>query len=106
MATMEVMFNYLGRPVCKEYLDRLHDGKDHSVDPEYQTMERVLEVPIEHMPREVLERYVEVSGKKFYIGIFPHTDKLFERVLSPLKSAKRLYCLGEYLASIELCAHL
>lgn len=27
-------------------------------------------------------------------------------MLSPFKSAKRCYCLGEYLAAIELCAHV
>ncbi len=36
----------------------------------------------------------------------PHSSKLFERLISPLKSAKRSYCFGEYLATIELSAHV
>jgi hypothetical protein len=41
-----------------------------------------------------------------YAPILPHSSKLFERLISPLKSAKRCYCLGEYLATIELSAHV
>lgn len=84
----------------------MRDGNDHSGDFEYRMICHVLELPAEHLPREVLDRYVEVSGKESYTAIFPHTDKLFERFLVPFKSAKRTYCLGEYLACIELSAHL
>lgn len=106
MATINVMLNFLGTPVSKDYLTRLRDGKDHTGDIEYRMMRQVLELPLEHLPQEVLERYVEVSSKESYIAIFPHTDKLFDRFLFPFKSAKRLYCLGEYLATIEVSAHL
>jgi hypothetical protein len=106
VATINVVLNYLGTPVARDYLDRLLDGRDHAQDFEYVMMKQVLELPLEHLPRDVLERYVEVSGKETYTAIFPHTDKLFERFLTPFKSAKRMYCFGEYLASIELSAHL
>lgn len=106
MATIHVVLNYLGTPVLKEYVDLLLDGKDHSGDFEYRMIRHVLELPPEHLPREVLERYVEISSKENYTAIFPHTDKLFERFLVPFKAAKRTYCLGEYLACIELAAHL
>jgi len=106
MATINVMLNYLGTPVSVGYFDRLSDGADHSSDFEYKMIGHVLELPVEHLPREVLERYIEVSGKESYPAILPYTDKVFERFLAPLKSAKRTYCLGEYLASVELCAHL
>ena len=39
----------------------------------------VLELPPEHLPRDVLERYVDISSQESYTAIFPHTDKLFER---------------------------
>jgi len=106
MATMNVVLNYLGIPIEKKYLDILLDGKDHSGDIEYSMIKHVLEFPPEHLSKDILERYVEISGKETYTAIFPHTDKLFERFLTPFKSAKRMYCLGEYLASIELSAHL
>lgn len=103
---INVMLNYLGVPVAKEYLDRLSDGADHTGDFEYRMIRHVIDIPPEHAARDVLERYVEVSGRETYTAIFPHTDKLFERFLVPFKSAKRMYCLGEYLACIELSAHL
>ena len=106
MASINVMLNYLGVPVAPEYLDRLHDGADHSADFEYRMIRHVIDVPPEHAARDVLERYVEVSGQETYTAILPHTDKLFERFLVPFKSAKRMYCFGEYLACIELSAHL
>jgi len=106
MATINVVLNYLGTPVPMEYLDRLADGGDHSGDLEYRMIRHVIDVPPEHTPRDVLERYVEVSGQESYTAIFPHTDKLFDRFLVPFKSSKRMYCLGEYLACIELSAHL
>jgi len=106
MGTIQVVLNYLGTPVPKEYVDRLLDGRYHSGDFEYRMIRHVLELPPEHLPKEVLERYVEISGQETYTAIFPHTDKLFERFLVPFKAAKRTYCLGEYLACIELSAHL
>lgn len=107
MGTIDVTINYLGVPVSSEYVDKLlSDGKDHSGDIEYTMLHHVLELPPEHLPREVLDRYVEVSKQETYTPILPHSDKLFEKFLAPLKSAKRCYCLGEYLASIELSAHL
>lgn len=106
MATIKVMLNFLGTPIPMEYLDLLTDGGDHSGDIEYRMIRQVIELPPEHMPRDVLERYVEVSGQESYTAIFPHTDKLFDRFLIPFKSSKRMYCLGEYLACIELSAHL
>lgn len=106
MGSIHVVLNYLGTPIPEEYLDRLLNGKDHSSDFEYKMILHVLELPPEHLPREVLERYIEVSSKENYSAILPHTDKLFYRFLVPFKSAKRTYCFGEYLACIELCAHL
>ena len=104
--TIPVNLNYFGTPVSLEYLDCLSDGHDHQSDQEYRTMLDLLGASPTSWPRDVLERYVEVSPPDPHLPIFPHTDKIFERILSPLRSAKRCYCLGEYLATIELCAHV
>src|SRR4026209_797544 len=102
MATINVVLNYLGVPVGAAYIDRLLDGGDHREEFEYRMIQHVLDLPPEHVSRATLERYVKVSAAETYSAIFPHTDKLFARFLLPFKSAKRLYCLGEYLACIEL----
>jgi hypothetical protein len=104
--TLPMILNYFGISVASEYLERLADGNDHASDWEFQSMQGLLGVSPAHVPREVLERYVEVSPPHSYLPIFPRTDKIFERILGPLRSAKRCYCFGEYLATIELCAHL
>lgn len=106
MSTVQVQLNYLGVPVTVEYVARLRDGADHSGEFEYRMIEHVLEVPPEHVPADVLARYVEISNEATYTPIFPYTDRLFERFLAPLKSAKRCYCFGDYLATIELSAHV
>ena len=106
MAKVNVTLNYLGVPVGIDYIATLGDGADHSNDFEYRMIAHVLEVSPLHVPREVLDRYAEVSSRETYTPIVPHTDKLFECFLVPLKSAKRCYCLGEFLATIELSAHV
>ena len=106
MTTIQVTINYLGVPVEKTFIERLLAGEDLSGEFHYSILKHFFELNPEHLPREVLERYVEVSSRETYAAILPHTDKLFERFLTPFKSAKRCYCLGEYLASIELSAHL
>lgn len=107
MGTIDVMVNFLGIPVGSEYVDKLlSDGKDHSNEIEYRMLRHIFELPPEHVPREALDRYVEVSNKQTYTPVLPYSHKLFEKFLSPFRSAKRCYCLGEYLAAIELSAHL
>lgn len=105
-ASVLVNLNFLGLPVGDEYINTVLNGGDHSHEPEYRMMQHVLELPPEHMPREALERYCRVSTDELYIAVIPVTDKIFERLLLPLKSAKRCFSLGEYLATIELCSHV
>lgn len=107
MRPINITLNYLGVPIKSEYIDEiLSTEKDVSKDVEYQILEKFFEISPKNLPRVVLERYLELTDKETYTPFLPHTNKIFERLLSPLKSAKRCYCLGEYIATIELCAHL
>lgn len=107
MKTVSVTLNYLGVPIKSEYIDKIFSSHvDTSKDTEYLILENFFGICPKHLPREVLERYIELTDKNTYLPFFPHTNKIFERLLSPFKSAKRCYCLGEYIATIELCAHL
>lgn len=63
-------------------------------------------IPANQLNNEILERYVESSTKELYIGIMPHDNDLLENILTPHRSTKKCYCFGEYLATIELCAHI
>lgn len=106
MATVQVMLNYLGLPVDSQAIDWTFKSKDPITQAHYGRVAHVLELPPESLPQEVLARYADVSTSEFYNPIWPYTEKLVQRFLHPLKSAKRLYCLGEFLACIEICAHL
>jgi hypothetical protein len=55
------------------------------------------------LSQEVLERFIEVTSGDLCLPVAPHTEQIFERLLKPLRSAKRNYCLGDYLASISAC---
>ncbi|MCP5198489.1 MAG: hypothetical protein H6977_00665 [Gammaproteobacteria bacterium] len=105
--TVQVTLNFMGVPVRSDFPRRVHTGE---IDPgrshEYALAESFFELPLTALSIEVLERYAELSTPELYLPFLPHTEKLFERLLAPFKSAKRCYCLGEFLAAIELCAHV
>ena len=59
--------------------------------------------PREQITREVLERYVKMSPQELYIPFtLAEPEKVEQRIIAPLTSAKKLACLGEFLASIAL----
>ncbi len=105
MKTITVTLNYLGIPITSEFLDILQSKEDVCKDARYIILEIFFEISPKHLKREVLERYIEITDKT-YMPVLPATNKIIERLLSPYKSAKRCYCLGEYIATIELCAHV
>src|SRR3989344_1512833 len=45
----------------------------------------------------------KILDPKFSDTILQHTKEIFERLLKPLRSAKKCYCLGDYAATIALC---
>jgi len=65
-------------------------------------IEAVMEFKLENLSLQAIERFAEVSPVELYLPIVPDEQKLVDRLLRPLKSAKRLYSLGEFLATIAL----
>jgi hypothetical protein len=108
MTIMQVTINYLGLPLnVKEIDDILEESPEpHHTRWQLSVIQAFFGFPLKSLPREVLERYCEASSPDLYAPFMPHSSKLFERLISPLKSAKRSYCFGEYLATIELSAHV
>lgn len=51
----------------------------------------------------VLKRYVKISGVDYYIPIIPHTDGIHMNINLPIKSARKLFSIGEYTAVVGLC---
>lgn len=107
MGSIKVNFNYLGIPLDLDRIDLIQsDQSDQILDLDRMHLDHFFGLPVKQVPREMLERYCVVSDSKLYMPIFPVDDKLMERLFSPLKSAKKCFCLGEYLATIELTAHV
>jgi hypothetical protein len=106
MSTVDVMINYLGMSVDGVDIDWTFQRQDPYTQLHYRMVRQVMELPPESLPQEVLSRYASISTSDFYNPIFPYTEKLLARFFYPLKSAKRVYCLGEFIACIEMCAHL
>lgn len=60
-------------------------------------------IPSQDIGRDTLERYAKMSTKELYIPFTLVKPKIIEqRIITPLESAKRFACVGEYLASIAL----
>lgn len=103
---IQVMLNQLGVPLDRGEIPALLQGKGPVADMKTEKVESVIGLPLKYLPGEILERYCDLSTPEFYIQILPYSEKLHERLISPLRSAKRCYCFGEFLATIELCSHI
>lgn len=67
-----------------------------------ELIEYVLEVKPECLTEIAIERFANISPLELYLPIVPDEQKFVERLLKPLKSAKRLYCIGEFLGTVAL----
>ena len=107
MNGIRVTINYLGVPLESNQISALtEDEISPLADFQVRILESFFGLPVKTLKRDIIERYCELSTPDLYAPILPHSDKLFERLISPLKSAKRCYCFGEFLAAIELCSHV
>jgi hypothetical protein len=107
MNTIRVTINYLGIPLKCDEISALIEGREGPhAGFQSEIIGSFFGLPVKSLGRETIERYCDLSTPDLYAPILPHSDKLFERLISPLKSAKRCYCFGEFLATIELCAHV
>lgn len=60
-------------------------------------------IPCDALSKDILERYSEITTEDSHLSITPHSKEIFDRLLTPLRSAKKCYCLGDYSATIALC---
>jgi len=103
--TITAQINFFGPYLKKEDIPKILDPKFSDT---IRQLERVLlnsffELPLNALSKEILERYVEATTEDLHTVIVPHTKEIFERLLKPLRSAKKCYCLGDYVATIALC---
>ncbi|TSD02022.1 MAG: Uncharacterized protein Athens071425_176 [Parcubacteria group bacterium Athens0714_25] len=102
---IEIQLNFFGPFLEDSDLSKILDLKVAGFKEEFDRdlLISFFNLPIEALSREIVGRYIEVTTKETHTAIVPHTERLFERLLKPLRSAKKNYCLGEYSATIALC---
>lgn len=99
-----IQINFFGPYLKKEEIPQVLAKTNYPwIESHISLLEFFFDLPISALSSEILERYVEITTKETHISIVPHTKEIFERLLKPLKSAKKNYCLGEYSATMALC---
>ncbi len=73
------------------------------LDVNKRNLESFFDLPLLALSKGILERYIEITTDKLHLSMVPHKKEFDERLLKPLRSAKKNYCLGDYLATIASC---
>lgn len=100
-----VKFNFFGPYLKKEDIPKILDSKFTNAIFQHQRelFSQFFKLPLSALSKEILERYAEATTEESHTAIVPHTKEISERLLKPLHSAKKCYCLGDYAATIALC---
>ncbi len=103
--TINIQLNYFGPYVTRDEVNQIIGVKPGqagalSFPP---LISSFFNLPFESLSREILGKYIEVTPEELNLPIVPHSKEILERLLVPLKSAKKNYCLGDYSATIALC---
>ncbi|PIQ91486.1 MAG: hypothetical protein COV70_03500 [Parcubacteria group bacterium CG11_big_fil_rev_8_21_14_0_20_39_22] len=100
-----VRFNVFGPYIEKKDIPKIIDSKfaDAIFQHQRELFNQFFELPFSALSKEILERYAEATTEESHTAIVPHTKEISERLLKPLHSAKKCYCLGDYAATIALC---
>lgn len=100
-----VQINIFGPYLKNEDIPKMLNPKfsDTILQHERDLLNWFFEIPISALSRKILERYVEATTEDLHMAIVPHTKEIFDRLLKPLRSAKKCFCLGDYVAAVALC---
>jgi len=100
-----VQLNFFGPPLKKEEISKILAPETRNTVYEFTAdlLNSFFDLPVSALSEEILERYVEASIPELHVPVAPYTKKISERLLKPLRGAKKNYCLGDYSATIALC---
>ncbi|PIT87070.1 MAG: hypothetical protein COU31_04840 [Candidatus Magasanikbacteria bacterium CG10_big_fil_rev_8_21_14_0_10_40_10] len=103
-----VQINFFGPFLKNEDVSKILAGqtfeeKNNLPDFKRELISSFFDLPAISLSEEMLKSYIEATTEESHMSITPHTKEIYERLLKPLKSAKKNYCLGEYSATIALC---
>jgi len=90
--TITVQINFFGPYLKKEDIPKILDPKfsDTVLQLERDLFNWFFELPLSALSNEILERYVEATTEDSHTAIIPYTKEIFERLLKPLRSAKKM----------------
>ena len=102
---IDIQINNFGFLMKKDDIPKILKGRTGDIlkDIEIDHLEWFFGFSLSALTKEILNRYVEITTKDNHSFITPHTKEISERLVKPLKSAKKNYCLGDYSATIALC---
>lgn len=102
--TIPAQINFFGPNLQKVDVDAMLDpeSQDLMKQTNLTLLESFFDISVDALSSEVLERYTKIS-KDTYILFVPHSKKIKNKLLNPLRIAKKSYCLGDYLATIASC---
>ncbi|MHA1742655.1 MAG: hypothetical protein ACTSV6_00210 [Candidatus Heimdallarchaeota archaeon] len=103
--TITVQINFFGPYIKKEDIPKISNPNLRGTIYSHQRdlLQLFFELPFSALSPETLERYIEATPEELHTSVAPHTKEIFERLLKPLRSAKKNYCLGDYSATIASC---
>lgn len=102
--TIPVQVNFFGPNLNSNDVRVILDPRldDHMKSTNIALLEGFFDLPVLALNSEILKRYLKAS-KYTYLAFIPHSDKIYKKLINPLRIAKKAYCLGDYLAVISSC---
>ncbi|GAH02672.1 unnamed protein product [marine sediment metagenome] len=100
-----VKLSFFGPKIKKSEIAKILDKDEKG--PYYEGIRERLEhffgFPLDNLSSEILTRYIEVTTKDVHLQFMPSQNNIINRLLKPLKFAKKSYCFAEYTSTIALC---
>lgn len=92
----------MGRPIKRDEVAKLLDEKvqDALTKILREDMERYFERPFDSISEKLLLRYSETPHINFALS---ENEQITRRLYSPLESAKKSYCLGDFSTTFAMC---
>lgn len=101
---ISVQFNLFGPYISAKEIPYLIKGYglDQGQKIVIQQLELFFNFPFSSLTEDILQRYSEITTEEMHINIAATSEKIYEKITSPINSAKKNYCFGDYLSTIAV----
>lgn len=97
-----LQMNIFGPFIEKKNINKIIKPENQVDKLNVKNLEIFFDRPISTLNKEILNRYCEVTTEDTHLGITPGYKDIIEKIINPLRLAKRHYCLGEYISCIAI----